>query len=53
MELILFKMFVNLLVQHIPPYGGYFLCWPNCNSMPLGAAWAYYTKVLVLASTAS
>ena len=26
---------------------------PPCNSMPLGAAWAYYIKVLVLASTAS
>ena len=25
----------------------------RCNSMPLGAAWAYYIKVLVLASTAS
>ena len=24
-----------------------------CNSMPLGAAWAYYIKVLVLASMAS
>ena len=24
-----------------------------CNSIPLGAAWAYYIKVLVLASTAS
>ena len=24
-----------------------------CNSMPLGAAWAYYIKVLILASTAS
>ena len=24
-----------------------------CNSMPLGAAWAYFIKVLVLASTAS
>ena len=23
-----------------------------CNSMPLGAAWAYYIKVLILASTA-
>ena len=25
----------------------------GCNSMPFGAAWAYYIKVLVLASTAS
>ena len=25
----------------------------KCNSMPLGATWAYYIKVLVLASTAS
>ena len=25
----------------------------ECNSMPLGAAWAYYIKVLVLASMAS
>ena len=25
----------------------------NCNSMPFGAAWAYYGKVLVLASAAS
>ena len=24
-----------------------------CNSMPFGAAWAYYGKVLVLASAAS
>ena len=24
-----------------------------CNSMPFGAAWAYYNKVLVLASAAS
>ena len=23
---------------------------PCCNSMPLGAAWAYYIKVLVIAS---
>ena len=26
---------------------------PPCNSMPFGAAWAYYVKVLILASTAS
>ena len=25
----------------------------NCNSMPFGAAWAYYGKVLVLANAAS
>ena len=25
----------------------------QCNSMPLGAAWAYYGKVLVLANVAS
>ena len=25
----------------------------SCNSTPLGAAWAYYIKVLVLASMAS
>ena len=25
----------------------------HCDGMPLGAAWAYYIKVLVLASTAS
>ena len=25
----------------------------KCNSMPFGAAWAYYGKVLVLASVAS
>ena len=24
----------------------------HCNSMPFGAAWAYYGKVLVLASAA-
>ena len=24
----------------------------NCNSMPLGAAWAYYIKVLILPSMA-
>ena len=28
-----------------------FLC--NCNSIPFGAAWAYYGKVLVLASVVS
>ena len=26
---------------------------PPCNSMPFGAAWAYYGKVLVLVSAAS
>ena len=25
----------------------------SCNSIPFGAAWAYYGKVLVLASVAS
>ena len=25
----------------------------DCNSMPFGAAWAYYGKVLVLANAAS
>ena len=26
---------------------------PPCNSMPFGVAWAYYGKVLILASAAS
>ena len=36
------------LQRHKESEGG-----PPCNSMPLGAAWAYYIKVLILASTAS
>ena len=36
------------LQRHEESEGG-----PPCNSMPLGAAWAYYIKVLVLASVAS
>ena len=27
--------------------------YPHCNSMPLGAAWVYYIKVLILACKAS
>ena len=33
--------------------GKHFVLPPNCNSMPFGAAWAYYGEVLVLASVAS
>ena len=36
------------LQRHKESEGG-----PPCNSMPLGVAWAYYIKVLVLASVAS
>ena len=36
------------LQRHEESEGG-----PPCNSMPFGAAWAYYGKVLVLASAAS
>ena len=37
---------VNIIQQ-------YDRCLAFCNSMPFGAAWAYYGKVLVLASVAS
>ena len=46
------------LIKTITPKNCYFShtfltsCIYYCNSMPLGAAWAYYIKILVLASTA-
>ena len=36
------------LQQHEELEGG-----PPCNSMPFGAAWAYYSKVLILVNAAS
>ena len=36
------------LQQHEELEGG-----PPCNSMPFGAAWAYYGKVLILTNAAS